>query len=204
MEGVSNQKNSSNASKSRTTDQLAVTDGPMAAPQVVMVGAWIGVAECALGLGYGVFLLIRDLMGYRDEAAVISGWGTALWFLLIFGAVFAGAIMLLRGARWGRGPIIMLNLCLLGWPITCSARALFCWLCRRRQLQLRRWSVCLVRRQLTGLPALSKLRWRTRRLTHRAELVACHRQPQGARALPACPHYLLEWTSQLQATGVCR
>lgn len=86
----------------------------MAAPQVVMVGAWIGVAECVLGLGYGVFLLIRDLMGYRDEAAVISGWGTALWFLLIFGAVLAGAIMLLCGARWGRGPIIMLNLCLLG------------------------------------------------------------------------------------------
>lgn len=111
---MSNQKNSSNASKSRTTDQLAVTDGPMAAPQVVMVGAWIGVAECTLGLGYGVFLLIRDLMGYRDEAAVISGWGTALWFFLIFGSVLTGAIMLLRGARWGRGPIIMLNLCLLG------------------------------------------------------------------------------------------
>ena len=99
---MSNQKNSSNAPKSRTTDQLAAADGPIAAPQVVMVGAWIGVAECALGLGYGIFLLIRDLMGYRDEAAVI------------FGAVLAGAIMLLRGARWGRGPIIMLNLCLLG------------------------------------------------------------------------------------------
>lgn len=108
---MSNQKNSSNAPAARSDAQFA---GPIAAPQIVMTGAWIGVAECVLGLGYGVFLLIRDLMGYRDEAAVISGWGTALWFFLIFGAVLAGAIMLLRGARWGRGPIIMLNLCLLG------------------------------------------------------------------------------------------
>lgn len=89
-------------------------EAPIAAPKSVMVGAWVGVAECALGLGYGLFLLIRDFLGYRDEAAVISGWGTALWFFLIFGAVLAGAIMLLRGARWGRGPIIMLNLCLVG------------------------------------------------------------------------------------------
>nr|WP_240393860.1 hypothetical protein [Corynebacterium lactis] len=89
--------------------------GPgIAAPRSVLVGAWIGIAECVLGLGYGIFLLIRDLMGYRDAGAVISGWGTALWFFLIFGAVLAGAIMLLRGSRWGRGPIIMLNLCLGG------------------------------------------------------------------------------------------
>lgn len=86
----------------------------IAAPKSVLAGAWIGIAECVLGLGYGVFLVVRDLMGYRDQAAVISGWGTALWFFLIFGAVMAGAVMLLRGARWGRGPIIMLNLCLAG------------------------------------------------------------------------------------------
>ncbi|WJY99194.1 hypothetical protein CHAN_02815 [Corynebacterium hansenii] len=86
----------------------------MAAPRSVLIGAWIAVAECALGLGYGLFLLIRDLRGYHDPDAVISGWGTALWFFFIFGAVLAGAVFLLRGHRWGRGPIVMLNLCLAG------------------------------------------------------------------------------------------
>lgn len=86
----------------------------MAAPQSVLNGAWITVAECILGLGYGVLLVIRDFMGYKDEAAVISGWGTGLWFFLIFGAVLTGAVFLLRGRHWGRGPIIMLNLCLVG------------------------------------------------------------------------------------------
>lgn len=98
----------------RSSGSNPQTEAPIAAPQSVIVGAWIGVAECVLGLGYGLIVLIRDLLGYRDEAAVISGWGTALWFFLIFGAVLAGAVMLLRGSRWGRGPIIMLNLCLLG------------------------------------------------------------------------------------------
>lgn len=86
----------------------------MAAPRSVLIGAWIAVAECVAGLGYGAFLAIRDFRGYEDPGAVISGWGTALWFFLIFGAVLAGAVMLLRGHRWGRGPIVMLNLCLLG------------------------------------------------------------------------------------------
>ncbi|QXA54207.1 hypothetical protein CFREN_02680 [Corynebacterium freneyi] len=86
----------------------------MAAPRSVIVGAWIAVVECVMGMGYGVFLLIRDLRGFEDPGAVISGWGTALWFFFVFGAVLAGAVFLLRGKRWGRGPIVMLNLCLAG------------------------------------------------------------------------------------------
>lgn len=37
-----------------------------------------------------------------------------LWSLLIFSAILAGVTVLLRDARWGHGPIIILNLCLLG------------------------------------------------------------------------------------------
>ncbi|MDO4610225.1 hypothetical protein [Corynebacterium sp.] len=84
------------------------------APRTVIAGAWIGILECAIGLGYGVLVIVRDLRGFEDPGAVISGWGTGLWFLIIFGAVLAGAVMLLRGRRWGRGPIVMLNLCTLG------------------------------------------------------------------------------------------
>ncbi|WP_448851408.1 hypothetical protein [Corynebacterium sp. 335C] len=84
------------------------------APRSVIIGAWIGIVECLVGIGYGILVIVRDLQGFEDPGAVISGWGTGLWFLLIFGAVLAGAIMLLRGRRWGRGPIVMLNLCTLG------------------------------------------------------------------------------------------
>ena len=80
---------------------------PMEAPRSVFAGAWIAVVECTIGLGYGVFLMIRDFQGYEDPGAVISGWGTALWFYFIFGAVLAGAVFLLMGNRWGRGPIVM-------------------------------------------------------------------------------------------------
>ena len=86
----------------------------MEAPRSVFAGAWIAVVECTIGLGYGVFLMIRDFQGYEDPGAVISGWGTALWFYFIFGAVLAGAVFLLMGNRWGRGP---------AWPSTCSPRA---------------------------------------------------------------------------------
>ncbi|MBV7294835.1 hypothetical protein KRX51_02720 [Corynebacterium sp. TAE3-ERU12] len=86
----------------------------MAAPRSVIIAAWIAVVECVIGIGYGIFLGIRDVEGYEDELAVISGWGTGLWFIIIFGAVLVGAISLLRDRRWGRGPIVMLNICLLG------------------------------------------------------------------------------------------
>lgn len=119
MSSVSTKKDktpATSASRRPRSGLLDVMTGPAgaAAPQSVMVGAWIAVAECVVGLGYGLLLLVRDLMGHRDPGAVISGWGTSLWFFFIFGVVLTGAIMLLRGARWGRGPIIMLNLCLVG------------------------------------------------------------------------------------------
>ncbi len=84
-----------------------------AAPQSVRVGAWIGLAQSLLGMVYAIALIYRDIKDIEDDAA-ISGAGTALWFILMFGAIAAGAIFLLRGYRWGRGPIILFNLCLLG------------------------------------------------------------------------------------------
>lgn len=93
------------------------TPGLHLTPRSVLAGAWIGIVECALGIGFGILLIIRDLQGFEDPGAVISGWGTGLWFLLIFGAVLTGAVFLLRGKRWGRGPIVMLNLCTTGVAI---------------------------------------------------------------------------------------
>lgn len=66
------------------------------------------------GLCFAAFLVIREARGFHDPGAVISGYGTALWFLLIFGAVLTAGYFLFSGRKWGRGPVVMLQLCLLG------------------------------------------------------------------------------------------
>lgn len=90
---------------------VAEFDSP---PETVRFAAMIGIGEGAVGLGYASFLLVRSLQGFHDPGAVISGWGTALWFILIFGAVLAASIALLKGRRWGRAPLLMMNLFLVG------------------------------------------------------------------------------------------
>ena len=83
-------------------------------PETVRIAAKIGMLEGVGGIGFAGFLLIRSLQGFHDPGAVISGWGTALWFILIFGAVLAASIALAKGHRWGRAPILMMNLFLVG------------------------------------------------------------------------------------------
>ena len=51
----------------------------MEAPRSVFAGAWIAVVECTIGLGYGVFLMIRDFQGYEDPGATaVVLWLTAV------------------------------------------------------------------------------------------------------------------------------
>ncbi len=65
--------------------------------------------------------MARDLLGYRDASAVFEdelradllGFGTGVVFLIFFGAVCIAALFLARGKRWGRAPILMLNMLLL-------------------------------------------------------------------------------------------
>lgn len=76
----------------------------MEAPRSVFAGAWIAVVECTIGLGYGVFLMIRDFQGYEDPGAVISGWGTALWFYFIFGASWPARCSCSWATAGGAGP----------------------------------------------------------------------------------------------------
>lgn len=64
---------------------------------------------------------MREAAGYNDASIVYEsdgantwvGYGTAVFFIIVFGAVLAGAIMMNRGKRWGRGPVIMLQILLL-------------------------------------------------------------------------------------------
>lgn len=87
---------------------------PSEPPQVVRLAGILGMVQGALGLAFAAFLVYRELNGFRDPGAVISGYGTALWFLFIFGAVLLAGLFLYQGKKWGRGPVVMLQLCLLG------------------------------------------------------------------------------------------
>lgn len=60
-----------------------------------------------------VFLFIRAAGGHREETVVISGYGTAVWFVVLGGGLLAAGIGLLRGRRWGRGLVVIAQMLLL-------------------------------------------------------------------------------------------
>lgn len=64
-------------------------------------------------MGVAVLLLVRAIGGHREETVVISGYGTAAWFAIIGGGLLAAGLGLLRGQRWGRGLVVIVELLLL-------------------------------------------------------------------------------------------
>ncbi|MDO4630688.1 MAG: hypothetical protein Q4A82_00120 [Corynebacterium sp.] len=79
----------------------------------------IAIIQSIIGLGYAVLLIVREATGqdpnlvYETENAnQWVGYGTAIFFIIVFGAVIAGAVMMSKAKRWGRGPVIMLELLL--------------------------------------------------------------------------------------------
>lgn len=90
-------------------------------PPTIRWGGIIALIQSGIGLAYAFFLIYRELTGQKDQSIVYEsaeantwvGYGTAGFFLIIFGAVFAGAINMMRGKKWGRGPVIMLNMIFL-------------------------------------------------------------------------------------------
>ncbi|MCS4489469.1 hypothetical protein N7326_02625 [Corynebacterium sp. ES2794-CONJ1] len=91
-------------------------------PQEIKIAAAIAAVQSLIGIGYAFLLFYRGFTGasqpdiiYESSDAVTSvAFGTALFFLIIFGTVIVGAYRMAKGLRWGRGPVIMLeNLLLL-------------------------------------------------------------------------------------------
>lgn len=83
--------------------------------------ALLGAVEGALGVGFGIFILVLSLTGLVEETVDFVAWrgawmgpGTALVFFAFFGPVLAAGILLLTGKTWGRTIIIFLNFILLG------------------------------------------------------------------------------------------
>lgn len=89
-------------------------------PTLVRWASIIAILQAMVGLGYAGLLIYREIIGVEDPSLVSDspnaswvGYGTAIFFAIIFGAVLAGAISLLRGRKWGRGPMVMLNIIFL-------------------------------------------------------------------------------------------
>lgn len=90
-------------------------------PPTVRWGGIIGIIQSCIGIFYAALLIFREATGQHDASIVYEtedantwvGLGTAVFFLIVFGTVIAGGINMIRGKRWGRGPIVMLNIILL-------------------------------------------------------------------------------------------
>lgn len=95
---------------------------PEPAPTTVRIAGVIAAAEGLLALVVAIVLVVRELAGHREIA--ISGYGTAVWFVVMGGAVAAAGWALWTGRRWGRGIAVFANLLLLGvaWYVFTSGQ----------------------------------------------------------------------------------
>ena len=77
-----------------------------------MRGAGLIVAvQGAAALVVAAVLVVRGLAGADQH--VVNGLGTAVWFVLVGGAVLAAGCALVVGKRWGRGLAVFAQLLLL-------------------------------------------------------------------------------------------
>lgn len=76
--------------------------------------------QSLVAFGIAIYLIIADFTSdaaptLESEAASVNwiGTGTAIFIMILFGTVLAGAVSLLRGRHWGRSPIVMMSILLL-------------------------------------------------------------------------------------------
>ncbi|OBJ69252.1 hypothetical protein [Mycobacterium sp. 1274756.6] len=80
-------------------------------PEGVRKAGFIVAAEGVLALLAALVLVLRGMAG--SDQSMVNGFGTAVWFLLIGGAVLAAGAALVRGRVWGRGIAVFAQLLLL-------------------------------------------------------------------------------------------
>jgi PGF-CTERM protein len=78
-------------------------------------------AEGVAALVVAAVLVVRGLTG--ADQRVVNGFGTAVWFVVIGGAVLAAGWALVSGRRWGRGVAVFAQLLLLpvAWYIAAGS-----------------------------------------------------------------------------------
>lgn len=87
-------------------------------PTVVRSAGYVVLAEGVLALLVAAIYVVHALTGINQDAVrgLLSGfgYGTAVWFTIVGGAVAAAGWALITGRRWGRGLAVFANLILLG------------------------------------------------------------------------------------------
>lgn len=82
-----------------------------ATPATVRVAGALVTLEGGVAVTVAIVLVIRGLLGHDQSQA--SGYGTAAWFAILGGAVFAAGLGLLFGHRWGRSIAVIAQILLL-------------------------------------------------------------------------------------------
>lgn len=86
------------------------------APRTVLIAAAIAVIQSLAVIAVGIALALRDIRGVVNNSVVSDtsaaahiGLGTAIFIFIVFGFVIAGSIGMIRGARWGRGAVVLVE-----------------------------------------------------------------------------------------------
>ena len=97
----------------------------MIQPPAVRYAGFLTAAEGVAALLMAAVLLVRAMSGADQH--IVSGYGTAVWFVLIGGGVLAGGWALITGRRWGRGIAVLANLLLLpvAWYVVTSHHVVY-------------------------------------------------------------------------------
>lgn len=90
-------------------------------PAQIRWAGLIAIAQSVIAFAFAGFLVFRDITGAEERSLVSDsaniawvGTGTAVFMAIIFGTVAVGAVSMIRGRKWGRGPIVLLEIILLG------------------------------------------------------------------------------------------
>lgn len=103
------------------TSSSSAHNRPVSPPPVLKFGALITILQGIVAFVIGVLFIIEDFRTMGEEDSLLSetdatnwvGTGTAIFIFIVFGAAVVGAINMVRGRTWGRGPIVLLQILLL-------------------------------------------------------------------------------------------
>ena len=86
------------------------------APRSVLLSAGIAVAQSIAVIVFGIFLIVREVTGAENSSMVSDsgakgfvGLGTAIFLFIVFGFVIVGSWAFVKGKRWGRGAIVLVE-----------------------------------------------------------------------------------------------
>ena len=103
-------------SSARAHAQTAAKSNPVGAPRSVLVAAGIAIVQSVAVMAFGLFLIVRELSG-AENASMVSesgslkfvGLGTAIFIFIVFGFVIIGSLAFVKGKRWGRGAVVLVE-----------------------------------------------------------------------------------------------